>query len=171
MLHAILGSAIFPKIGLVVTVVVVSNIFLAHILSIATNHVPSDPFATYLMILPGRSLAALNDFDCHLATKRVNGQLDDGRRASCALFPKDEAFDIIHIDTLGGRIIQVIFYTHEIQVGEIMLRWGQYGTRRTPSGITWLRWEYENYFIETTAEPFHYHDRVRMIVFSLNPES
>lgn len=154
----------------VLAVVLVGGVVMLRLAPLLTDAtIYADPFITYAAILPGQWAAALDVFACQSIETRMNGRLLAGR-SSCAIFPEDGFFDLVHVESRDSRITEVTFYATQMQVGDMILHRGRYSIKQIPNAIKQFSWEADTYTIEIVATPSHYQDRVRLVIFTVKPQ-
>jgi hypothetical protein len=105
----------------------------------------TDPFARYDAIMPGNPISVLSAYHCSVSQSRINGRLNLDH-FSCAIFPQDGFFDIIHVEGRNGKITELTFYATHVSLGELALHWKP--VVRPKANITFIGWSTHNYLVE-----------------------
>ena len=116
----------------------------------------------YDAILPGHPISALSAYTCSISESRINGRLDPVY-FSCALFPQDGFFDIIHAEGLNGEITELTFYATNVKLGQPALHWKPV-VRPKITGKS-IEWDYGYYSIAVIGFKLDYQAPIR--IFSI----
>ena len=132
----------------------------------------TDPFTRYDAILPGQSVEALASYPCLITQPRVNGRLD-ADHFSCAIFPRDGFFDIIHVEGNNSIITEAIFYATNLKLGQLLLHWKPVVRPQVKTTVVgWIThnysvdvygWNVDGYSSEVYGKDLQYQKQVRII--------
>lgn len=120
----------------------------------------TDPFTRYDAILPGEPISALTSYHCSEQRSRINGQIIPSD-FSCAIFPQDGFFDIIHVEGRNSEITELTFYATHVSLGDLALHWKP--TVRPQSIENSLGWNYGYYSIAVVSPKLDYKIPIRMV--------
>jgi hypothetical protein len=127
---------------------------------------PSQPFAVYDSILPGRPSAALDGFRCQQA-------FDRNSTPPCSILPEGGLFHLINVTTRQGKITEVNFFSESLQLGDLLHQWGEPDSmnRSGNARATTLVWNTGTHQFLATLPLFGTHPHVRVVTMRLNCES
>jgi hypothetical protein len=78
---------------------------------------PDNPFALYTSIMPGHSLAGLDEHNCQSA-------FDRNSTPPCSIIPDNGPFHLISITRRNDIITEASFYSETLQLGDLIHQWG-----------------------------------------------
>jgi hypothetical protein len=97
---------------------------------------PADPFALYHPLMSGQ--VVLDEYGCTHPSE-----------PTCKIYPDDGPFHRIKATILLGRIAELSFYSHTLQLGDLIHHWGDPDSmRRSQDGrVITLVWETESHHL------------------------
>ncbi len=143
-------------VGLIVTIQVMGSL-------VVQGEYP-DPFAHYDAISPGNSTQALSEYPCAISQSRSNGQLVPSH-FSCAIFPQDGYFDIIHVEGRDNEITELTFYATKVTLGQLALHWKP--AFRPQSTEETMVWNNRFYRLEVVGSKLDYQISIRMFTVKI----
>jgi len=161
-------------VGWIATGTLAGLIFTIHVVGLVLVHGEyTDPFTVYDAILPGNSISELTAYHCTKSDSRINGQLNSDQ-VSCAIFPQDGYFDIIHAEGHHNEITELTFYATNVSLGQILLHWkpivrpnvntATIGWSSPHYSVDVYGWNTDSHSIEVYGKELHYQKYVRIIM-------
>jgi hypothetical protein len=122
---------------------------------------PIDPFAAYDAILPGQSIAVLENYDC-------NSQYDSPETGAsfCQIHPQEGAMLLVNVTSQDGIIQNVSFAPNGLRFAEVVLHWGRPDILQKSERHYIARWKAGVYATATSHRPFSFNSPVHTIVLS-----
>lgn len=126
-------------------VILLAAIGVGHLVPFGTH---SDVFLPYEAILPGAPQEALTSFDCQFIPNIERGQVVESSVKKCNVLPGgDSLYHLITVMTQNDRVVEVTFFSADLQFSDLLQRWGDPDTiLRSENGSSFtMLWDEANY--------------------------
>lgn len=122
-----------------------------------------NPFGTYEAVMPGQPSTHLVAFDCQPLLLEAPYPEVVHKTAHCAISSTDGIFHLVVVESADEIIQKVTFYSEQLSLGDLMLKWGKAQWKRDARKHIQLEWDAHGLSISATCGRFRYESGIRIV--------